>query len=89
MKNYYSTVDGIVLTYSDITDDNDLDIMQIRFERANDSGFDFAEGTIPHFTFQKTYGFSEDELMQLERYLRNNSSLIWDMAREKEGATVA
>lgn len=84
MKNYYSTVNGIVLTYSDIIDENDLETIQVRFERPTEKGFDFAEGLIPHFIFQKSYGFSEDELMQLERYLRNNSSLIWDMAREKE-----
>ena len=32
--------------------------------------------------FYKTYGFSEDELMELELYLRNNAFLIWEIARE-------
>ena len=31
----------------------------------------------------KSYGFSEDELMHMERYLRNNSFLIWEIAREE------
>jgi len=87
MKNYYSTVNSIILTYSDIID-NDLEMIQVRFERATEKGFDFAEGSIPHFIFNKTFGFSEDELLQLERYLRNNASLLWDMAREREGVSI-
>lgn len=44
MKNYYSTIDGIVLTFSDIEEDsNGFDSITFRFERANDSGFDFAD----------------------------------------------
>ena len=33
----------------------------------------------------KSYGFSEDEMMQMEKYLRNNSFLIWEIAREEGG----
>ncbi len=39
--------------------------------------------------FYKCFGFSEDELLQLEQYLRNNAPLIWEIAREKEGVTSA
>lgn len=48
-----------------------------------------AEGRLPDNLFYKSYGFSEDELMDLERYLRNNSFLIWEIARERAGATIA
>lgn len=66
-----------------------IDEITIYFERPNDTGFDFAEGKLPNNIFYKTYGFSEDELLQLEQYLRNNSFLIWEIAREKEGVTFA
>lgn len=89
MKNYYSTVDNIVLTFSDIEEKNGFEEITVRFERTNDNGFDFAEGKLPNNMFYKTYGFSEDELLELERYLRNNNFLIWEIAREKEGVTVA
>lgn len=82
-------MDDIVLTFSDIEERNGFDEITVYFERPNDRGFDFAEGKLPNNMFYKTYGFSEDELMELERYLRNNSALIWEIAREKEGATVA
>lgn len=82
---YYSTVNDVVMTHSDIQDINGIDTVCVRFERPNKNGFDFAEGMIPHFTFQKSYGFNEDELLQFERYMRNNSALIWEFA-SKGGA---
>ena len=89
MKNYYSTVDNIVLTFSDIEEKNGFEEITVRFERPNENSFDFAEGKLPNNMFYKTYGFSEDELLELERYLRNNNFLIWEIAREKEGVVVA
>ena len=89
MKNYYSTIDNIVLTYSDIENVNDFDSIIVLFERANKNGFDFAEGRLPNNMFHKTYGFSEDELMELENYLQKNAFLIWEMAREADGVKSA
>lgn len=89
MRNYYSTVDDIVLTFSDIEEHNGFEEITVRFERPNENGFDFAEGKLPNNMFYKTYGFSEDELMCMEKYLRNNAFLIWEIAREKGGDTVA
>lgn len=89
MKNYYSTVDNIVLTFSDIEEKNGFEEITVRFERPNENSFDFAEGKLPNNMFYKTYGFSEDELLELEKYLRNNNFLIWEIAREKEGVIVA
>ena len=90
MKNYYSTVDDVVLTFSNIEERNGFDEISVRFERATKNGFDFAEGKLPDNQFYKTYGFSEDDIMRLENYLRNNSFLIWEMAREqKVGDTYA
>ncbi|MCI9423255.1 MAG: hypothetical protein HFG81_11175 [Dorea sp.] len=84
MKNYYSTIDGIVLTFSDIEEDsNGFDSITFRFERANDSGFDFAEGKLPENQIYKSYGFSEDDLLQMQEYLKNNSFLIWEIAGER------
>ncbi|MEG2001360.1 MAG: hypothetical protein RR053_08225 [Evtepia sp.] len=82
---YYSTVNNVILTHSAVVEENGMDIVSVRFERPNDHGFDFAEGKIPHFIFFKTCGFSEDELFQLERYLRNNSALIWEFASKGGG----
>jgi len=83
MSIYYSTVDDIVLTFSKIHKKGIFDEIDFRFERVNNKGgFDFAEGKLPNNTFFKSYGFSEDELLDLENYIKNNAFLIWEIARE-------
>ncbi|MCI8295985.1 MAG: hypothetical protein HFG22_08900 [Lachnospiraceae bacterium] len=90
MKNYYSTLDDIVLTFSDIEENNGFDEISVRFERAGHSGgFDFAEGKLPNNIFYKSFGFSEDDLMELGQYLKNNEALIWEIARENGGTARA
>lgn len=84
MKNYYSTVDNNVLTFTDVEEDRDgFETISFRFERPNETGFDFAEGKLPENQIYKSYGFSEDELMQMQEYIRNNSFLIWEIAKER------
>lgn len=83
VKNYYSTLDGVVMTFSDIEESHGFDEITVRFERENASGFDFAEGKLPDNKFYKCFGFSEDELFTLENYLRNNAFIIWELAREE------
>ena len=89
MKNYYSTRNDIILTFSDIETINGFESITVYFERANNNGFDFAEGKLPNNLFYKSYGFSQEELIRLEKYLRNNAFLIWNMAREKGSAVIA
>lgn len=89
MENYYSTMDGIICTFSSIQENHGFEEIAVRFERENDSGFDFAEGKLPNNMFYKSYGFSEDELMELEQYMKNNAFLIWEIAREKGSINVA
>ncbi len=60
-----------------------FDSITFRFERANDCGFDFAEGKLPENQIYKSYGFSEDDLLQMQEYLKNNSFLIWEIAGER------
>lgn len=89
MKNYYSTWNNTTLTFSNIEEKNGFDEISVYFERPNETGFDFAEGRLPEKQFYKTYGFSEEELLYLGKYLRNNESLIWEIARESGGETIA
>lgn len=89
MKNYYSTVDNIVLTFSDIEERNGFDEITVYFERPNDNGFDFAEGKLPENQFYKSFGFSEDELIKLNKYIRNNASLIWKIAQDERRTVIA
>lgn len=84
---YYSTVNEIVMMHGALeTDEYSTPCVRVRFERPNqNNGFDFAEGKIPHYKFQKTFGFSEDELFKLREYMRNNAFLIWEFAQKGGG----
>jgi len=57
MRHYYSTVDSVALTHSEMTVTDNQRVVYTRFERPNENGFDFAEGTLPFTSFSKTYGF--------------------------------
>ena len=68
---YYSTVNGIIMTHSALLE--------------KDDGFDFLDMTLPGEIVYKSFGFSEDEILKLKRYAKNNSSLIWDFAQKGGG----
>ncbi|MDR1895597.1 MAG: hypothetical protein LBR10_02265 [Prevotellaceae bacterium] len=85
MKHYYSTVNNVILTHSDMLNENHSRRVVVRFERPNDNGFDFAEGVLPECTFQKQAGFNENEIFELLDYLRCNSPLIWEFAQKNGG----
>ena len=90
MKHFYSEINGVTLTFSDIAENpQGFEEISVRFERVNDSGFDFAEGKLPQNMLYKTYGFSEDELLQMSQYLRNNAALIWKIAMREGEETIA
>lgn len=82
---YYSTVNDIVTTHSAILEQDGFDIVKIHFERPNNDGFDFLDMTLPGEIVYKSFGFSEDEILYLKRYAKNNSSLIWDFAQKGGG----
>lgn len=82
---YYSTVNDIVMTHSAILEKDGFDIVKVHFERPNKSEFDFLDLTIPGEIVYKSFGFSEDEILKLKRYAKNNSSLIWDFAQKGGG----
>ena len=88
MKNYYSTVNNIRCSFSDVEEDNGFDEITVSFERNIDSEISYAEGKLPDCEIYNNIGFSEDNLIHLKQYLKNNSALIWKMALESNKYTV-
>lgn len=90
MKNYYSTIDHLVMTFSDIErNDYGFEIIIARFEKEHEEGFYYSEWKLPCISNTKSFGFSEEEIFEQERYLRNNATLIWELAREQEESKIA
>lgn len=84
---YYSTFNEVVTTHSSLeADEKGMPCVRVHFERPRENGgFDFADGRIPHYNFQKAFGFDENELLWLRDYMRDNSFLIWEFARKGGG----
>lgn len=83
MKNFFSEIDEITLTFSDIhTTADGMEFIRIYFERPTEYGFDFLESSLPTLSIKNSHGFSERETAFLLNYARTNAFLIWDIARE-------
>lgn len=81
MKNFYSEIDNVTMTFSDIQTTRDgLDFIRLYFERPVEGGFHFLETSIPVLNIDKCYGFSELELRRLLQYAQRNAPLIWKLA---------
>lgn len=89
MKHYYSTIDGVITTFSDIyVSELKGESIVVHMEKPVDNGFYTAEFLLPSITCTKLSGFSEDDLIRLKQFVLNNSSLIWEIARE-DGERIA
>lgn len=83
--HYYSTVDNVILYHSDMIEKDYKRHVLIRFEKPVKNEFLYAECFFPECIFNKVYGFSEVELMDLKDYLKDNGALIWEYSQKGGG----
>ncbi len=58
MKYFFSELDEVTLTFSDININRDgMEFIRVYFERPNESGFDFLESTLPSLRIKKIARF--------------------------------
>lgn len=79
---YYSTFNGIVMTHSGVLEEKGFEYIKVHFERPNQNGFDFIDLKLPGEFVTSSFGFSEDEILDLKEYARDNEPLVWELARE-------
>lgn len=89
MKNFYTEIDNITMTFNDIAKTEDgMEYIRIYFEKPVEGGFNFLESTLPALDIVETEGFTEEEQKELLDYAGRNAFIIWELAREG-GAGVA
>ena len=54
----------------------------VHLERSSERGVDIAEYILPACVLKKCMGFNEYEEYVLRQFVKNNSPLIWEIARE-------
>ena len=83
MKHFFSELDEVTLTFSDICVNADgMEYIKIYFERPTENGFNFLESTLPSLVVKKESGFIKGEREKLLDYAKTNAFLIWEIARE-------
>lgn len=82
---YYSTLNEITTSHSEVLQENEFDYIKVHFERPNTSGFDFLDLKMPGAFTINAFGFSEDEILDLKEYARDNEPLFWEFARAGGG----
>lgn len=55
--------------------------LTVRVEESEDRNH-FCEWRLPDVSCYKSFGFSEDDLFKIRRYIQNNESIMWDDWRE-------
>ena len=91
MKNFFSEMQGITLTFSDFKiNSNGLNYIKIYFERpSKENFFDYIESAIPGFEVIDSKGFSDEEIKDCLTYAMRNSFLMWDVAHKNAGDFIA
>ena len=77
------TGSDITMTYSAILRDKAGNrVIRVQFERNTGTGKELAEGLLPDGVIQRRSGFSDEEVRDLEEYLKNNCEDIFSRAKE-------
>lgn len=74
--------DTLQMTISSVMRKEKGKVVYVRFERREGEKVHFAEGVIPDCTFEKSYGFSDEEMAQLKFYLKENVAEIFEQAQK-------
>ena len=80
---------NITVTFTDIHESPSFgESINVYLERPSENGFDIAEYVLPSCVLKKCMGFQEHEEYRLRQFVKNNSPLIWEIARE-DGEIIA
>ena len=77
MWNYASLEDETHIFYSNLHEDGSV---SIAIERPHDWGFDSAKCLMPSYARSDVNGFSDEEVADIESFLRDNAPLIFELS---------
>lgn len=83
MKYHLMDINDMTVTFGDLHAGKLLDTVPYYVER--DSGgpdLDFATGIIPFCTPQRSFGFTEAELWDIEALIHDNMGIVYDRLRK-------
>ena len=82
MYPYIKFADETEVTFSQIIEKDNIETIQVHFERATEAGFDSARCELPSYTWINIEGYSENEIKEFEEFLRHNAHLLYKYSKE-------
>ena len=83
MKNFFTEIDGITMTFNNIaTTEDGMEYIRIYFEKPVEGGFNFFLFTLPALDVVESEGFTKQEIKELLEYASRNAFIVWELARE-------
>ena len=83
MKNFFTEIDGITMTFNNIaTTEDGMEYIRIYFEKPVEGGFNFLESTLPALDVVESEGFTKQEIKELLEYASRNAFIVCELARE-------
>ena len=74
--------DGTEVVHSEIIKVNSIEVVDVYFERPDTKyGFCTANCRLPQKEWTKVHGFSKEDCQFLTKFINNNFSIIYDMAK--------
>lgn len=80
MYPYIVLADETEITHSHIIEENNVQYVEVHFERPTETGFDIARCTLPTYAWIKREGFTDQEIEKFERFLHSNAHLLYKYA---------
>lgn len=84
MYHYQTLKDKTEITHSHIIEKDGVKIVEVHFERPKEGGFDSARCILPTFRWKFREGFTDEEIEMFNKFLRENVSLLFKCAEDKQ-----
>lgn len=80
MYPYIVLADETEVTHSHIIEKEDVQQVEVHFERPTEKGFDMARCILPSYTWIKVEGFTDREIENFNEFLKHNAHLLYKYA---------
>lgn len=88
MFSYITFADETEVTHSQVLARNGQHEVEVHFERPTEKGFDEARCVLPAYEWIHRMGFTDEEIIYFEQFLRSNVHLLYKYAKE-DGLKIA
>lgn len=74
---YITLADGTEIVHTQVFEENNIQKVEVHFERPTKDGFDTARCQLPSYTWLIREGFSEKELDMFDQFMHSNAHLFY------------